>query len=254
MSKALINEDFLRSCLLVIPAYNEDGEILGVLDQIRAAAPGIPICVVNDCSTDNTLELLASATKRMENLVVLSHPINQGYGATIQTGYKYALKHDYRYIIQLDADGQHDPKEIPLFLERMVKDFPDVILGSRFFEVDRTNTYQVRGLKRAVIWAFQCLLQLRYRVKITDVTTGYQMLSRRALELYCEDLFPSDYSDANLIGLGLSYKLRYVEIPVRMKERAVGESMHDGLFKKAYYVYKVSFLTLLSFLPAKGHR
>jgi glycosyltransferase involved in cell wall biosynthesis len=237
-------------CLIVIPVFNEERNILKVLSEIRAITPEAYVCVVDDCSSDSTLKILNEAADTDPKLTVLSHPLNQGYGVSIQTGYKFARLHQFAYVIQLDGDLQHDPKDIPHFIQRMHTDYPDVILGSRF---GTANDFRVSFLKRAAIRVFRTLLRLRYGINLKDPTTGYQMLSARAFNEFCNDFFPSDYPDANLIGLGLGLGLRYVEISVKMRYREAGDSMHAGIFKKAYYMYKVTFLTLLSFIPRVRH-
>ena len=116
--------------LVIIPAYNEEKNIGGVVKKTRSSLPGVDIVVVNDGSTDAT-----SRVARDVGATVLSHTINLGPGAAVQTGFKYALRHSYEYVVQLDADGQHEPQYINDLLTALEDSSVDVVIGSRLLGV-----------------------------------------------------------------------------------------------------------------------
>src|SRR5512137_1623210 len=113
--------------LIVLPAFNEAKHLPGVVAGIRAVLPGADLLVVDDGSTDGTVDVA-----RQLGVLVVSHPWNMGYGVTIQTGYKFALANGYDTLVQIDADGQHDPQDIPILLEPIGAGMYDFVLGSRF--------------------------------------------------------------------------------------------------------------------------
>jgi glycosyltransferase involved in cell wall biosynthesis len=234
--------------LIVIPAYNEAASILRVITGIRERHPDVSICVVNDCSSDETREKLLGLAD--PNLVVLPHPVRQGYGVAIQTGYKYALRQGFDFVLQMDADGQHDPQFIKEFLFCAALGRAHVIIGSRFLKGD--GMPGVFALKRWAIRFFRVLIKLITGEKITDPTSGYQLLSRPALRCYVSDFFPVDFPDANLICWASRLGLRFEEIPVVMRERTAGTGMHDRLHRNLYYMYKVTYLSLLSIFVRPG--
>lgn len=224
--------------LVLVPAYNEAARIGGVVDNIRRDVPGIAVLVVNDGSCDNT-----SAIARNSGAIVVSHPFNMGYGVAIQTGYKYALEHDFDYLVQIDGDGQHDASCIPRLLAVLQKGEADFVLGSRFLG----TSYRPPFARRVGMALFRWIV---YRVTgsfITDTTSGFQAFNRDVIRFFATDIFPVDYPDADmLITLHRAgFSLR--EVPVRMYENSEGKSMHSGL-KPVYYMFKMLlsiFVTLL---------
>lgn len=125
-----------KEVLVIIPAYNEESNIAGVLEDIEknSISKVADILVVNDASSDATNQIV----KRKGHAIV-THVYNLGYGSALQLGYKYAIRRGYRYVIQMDGDGQHDVCNIPKLYERLkTKDedgrYPDIVLGSRFME------------------------------------------------------------------------------------------------------------------------
>ena len=238
-----------KKLLFVIPAYNEEKNIPATISNIRRINKTVPICVINDCSTDNTRKVLLDLHD--PDITILSHPIRQGYGVAIQTGYKYALRHGYDYVLQMDADGQHDPTFISNFLEKIEKSNVDVVIGSRF--LIKKNSIKVPTSKKMAIYLFKFLIKLITGSLITDPTSGYQLLSKKILAFYTSDSFPIDFPDANILSWALKRKYTFSEIPVEMPDRSNGKSMHKGIYKNFYYMYKVLFGTLLSiFLREKG--
>ncbi len=227
---------------IIIPAYNEEKNIAGVINGIIAAAPGVDILVVNDGSEDNTGEIARELCRHVINL-----PYNMGYGTALQTGFKFALKRGYEYAVQIDADGQHDPGDIPKLLDEVFNNKADVIIGSRF--LDKGN-YKAPFIRRVGMLFFANLTSLIIGKKITDPTSGYQAINKHGLQFYAGDNYPVDFPDADVIIMLHRAGLKIKEIPVNMNPGVQGKSMHSGL-KPVYYIFKM-FLSILVTLLRKA--
>ncbi len=229
----------LHQTLALIPACNEAERIGPVLAGIRRRAPEIDILVVDDGSADDT-----PAVARAHGARVVRHPFNLGYGCALQTGYHYARRHDYQRVVQLDADGQHDTASLPELLAELDRG-ADVVVGSRYLSDAPPATSLMRRVGSRL---FSWLVTRWTGVRITDPTSGYQAMNRRALDLLALDHFPEDYPDADVLIMLSRFGLRLREIPVTMHERIGGVSMHRGS-RAAYYGYKM-FLNL-ALLPVR---
>jgi glycosyltransferase involved in cell wall biosynthesis len=207
--------------------------------EVRRILPEMDVVVVNDGSRDNTAAAAGAA-----GATVLSHPFNMGYGVTIQTGYKYAYRHGYDYLVQIDGDGQHDPAFIPTLLAPLVAGDTDCVIGSRFLEVE---SYRPSFSRRLGILFFRKLVTHLIGRNVTDPTSGYQAFNREVMRFFCSDVFPCDYPDADmLVTLNLA-GFRVRELPVRMYANPTGKTMHSGA-KPLYYMFKMClsiFVTLL---------
>ncbi|OGW42630.1 MAG: glycosyl transferase family 2 [Nitrospirae bacterium RBG_16_43_11] len=231
-------EDF--DTIIVIPAFNEEANIASLIDNIRTSAPEVDILVVDDGSADRTSRIAAKA-----GAVVVRLPFNLGYGAALQTGFKYALMKRYRYVIQMDADGQHDPDSIGLLLKEIGKGDIDVVIGSRF--LSSVVQYKIPLLRKAGISLFSRIVSFIIHQKITDPTSGFQALNRDAVRFHASPYYPTDYPDADTIIMLHRAGLRIRESPVRMYPSVSGKTMHSGL-KPVYYMFKMflsMFVTLL---------
>jgi glycosyltransferase involved in cell wall biosynthesis len=230
------NEDRV---LVIIPAYNEGKKIGKVVSSIFEVASAFDILVVNDGSRDDTASEAAAA-----GAIVLTHPINMGYGVTIQTGYKYARENDYDYLIQIDGDGQHDPSYIKHLLAPVISGETDVAVGSRFREVE---SYRPSFSRRLGILFFRKLVSIIIGREITDPTSGYQAMNSEVIRFFTNDIFPCDYPDADvLVSLNLAgFRIR--EVPVRMFANAEGKTMHSGM-KPFYYMFKMCLSILVTLL------
>jgi glycosyltransferase involved in cell wall biosynthesis len=222
--------------LVIIPAYNEAENVASIICQVRDVVPQASILVVDDGSSDATAEVARAAGAE-----VISLPCNLGYGAAVQTGFRYAVIHDYDVGVQLDADGQHDPASIPALLDPVVSGQVDVALGSRF--LGRAD-YRISWPRWIGMRVFALIASAVVRQRITDPTTGFQALSRRVMRYFSEDNYPADYPDADaIILLGLrGFRLR--EVPVIMRPRTSGTSMHGGAIA-VIYVFQM-FLSILA--------
>ena len=225
-----LNEQKKENILVVIPALNEEEQIATVVQQVTEQVPEAQILVVNDGSSDRTEQkALACGAK------VLSHPFNMGYGVALQTGYKYAWKYGFDYVLQMDGDGQHDAQYLRVLLSEVKEGKVDVVIGSRFL---REGGYHVPLLRRMGMLLFGFIASRVSGQKITDPTSGYQALGRRVIEFYTRDAFPGDYPDADVLVMLHRAGLRVQEVPVAMRPNSNGRSMHSGL-KPLYYIYKM---------------
>ena len=231
--------------LIIIPAYNEGKNIGAVLDGIQKYFPEIPILVINDGSSDNT-ETIA----QQHNAEVISLPCNSGYGVALQTGFLYAVKNNYSLVVQMDSDGQHDPENIAVLLEEAQKDDCDVVIGSRF--IGKAH-YKTSFARHAGMLLFGTIASIICRQKVTDPTSGFQVLKSRAIELIASDEYPPDYPDADFIILMNRNGFKIKEVSVTMHASPDKESMHHG-HKTVYYVFKMFlsiFVTLLRKSPKR---
>lgn len=215
--------------LVIIPAYNEEKRIASVIAGVRTFIPNAAVVVINDCSRDDTATVASQA-----GAIVVSHPFNMGYGAAIQTGYKFAKNRGYDYLVQLDADGQHDPSCIPELLAPIVAGEADIAIGSRFLG----TSYRPPFARRAGMALFRRIVSFVTGKSITDTTSGFQAFSRDVIHFFASDIFPVDYPDADMLIMLHRAGFRMTEIPVRMFENSEGKSMHSGL-KPLYYMFKM---------------
>jgi glycosyltransferase involved in cell wall biosynthesis len=219
----------MRRVLVIIPAYNEEKRIAAVVAGVYDVVPEAVVVVINDCSRDAT-----AAAARHAGAVVVSHPFNMGYGAAIQTGYKYARDKGYDFLVQLDADGQHDPACIPELLAPVLAGKADICIGSRFLG----NSYRPPLARRAGMAIFRRIVTIATGASITDTTSGFQAFNRDVICFFATDIFPVDYPDADMLITLHRAGFRMTEVPVRMYENSDGKSMHSGL-KPLYYMFKM---------------
>jgi glycosyltransferase involved in cell wall biosynthesis len=216
--------------LAIVPAYQEEGAIGGVVDAIHAFDPSLDVVVIDDGSTDATAALAAE-----RGAAVVTLPFNLGIGGAVQTGFRYALELGYERAVRLDGDGQHDPAELVKLLAPLERGEADVVTGSRFASGDE---YRAPFGRRIGITWFARLVSLLTRQRVTDTTSGFQALNRKGIELFARD-YPSDYPEVEATVLVHKTGLRQVEVPVRMRAREHGTSSIT-LIRSLYYVLKVT--------------
>jgi len=244
-------EQVQKELLIIIPAYNEGKNIGGLLDGLEQPeiAEIADILVMNDASADDTGEIV-----RRRGHKVVTHVYNLGYGSGLQVGYKYAVNKGYRYVIQMDADGQHDVCNVKTLYQRLrTADekgcCPDIVLGSRFLE--GSVAYPVSRVKKIAYRMFRLLIRLETGRQIRDPTTGLQGLSRRAFSFYAGyKHFDDKYPDANMIMQMLLLGFRVEEVPAVMHERTKGVSMHSGL-KPVIYMFRMLFSIIAVWVRVK---
>lgn len=221
--------------LIIIPAFNEEANIEKTVESILRDSAGFDYVIINDCSTDHTKQI---CEERGYNIVNL--PINLGIGGAVQTGYKYAVRNEYDMAVQVDGDGQHDPKFLEEMAEYLEKNDLDMVIGSRFIE---KQGFQSSGLRRVGIRFFTWLIKVLTGTTITDPTSGLRMIGRNVLEIFAAD-YPKDYPEPESVVAILRRKMKVREIPVIMHEREGGVSS-ISMKKSVYYMVKVTLAILI---------
>ncbi len=233
--------------LVIVPAYNEEDNVGSVVQAIRAHVPGADIVVIDDGSRDQTAKVAAVSGARVIRL-----PYNMGYGAALQTGYKYGRENAYQWLAQIDADGQHDPAYIPHMLNVVQSGQADVVIGSRFL-VD--NDYRAPLVRRLGMLLFGAVASWATGQRISDPTSGYQVLSRRAFGYCANDVYPSDFADADVIIMLHRAGLRIREIAVKMRPSANKQSRYLNMYSfltPFYYIFKMSLTIFVSLLRGRS--
>lgn len=227
---------------VIVPAYNEEHHIAGVVSRVKEVFPSSDIVVIDDGSTDGTAHL-----SRMLGAHVISLPFNLGYGAALQTGFKYAHLKGYDFVVLIDADGQHDPYCIPRLLDILKDGSADFVVGSRFLG---EHTYSIEWTKRLGIALFRFIGSKIIGRRITDPTSGFIGLNKRIVTFFAKNPYPSDYSDINVIIEAYRAGFRIMEAPVTIHAGPKGKGMYRGL-TPIYYLYKMFLSIFLSFLRKK---
>ncbi len=232
--------------LAIVPAYNEAEAIGTTIGAIREHAPDFDVVVVDDGSSDATAERASAA-----GAAVLRLPFNLGIGGAMQSGYIYASEHDYDVAVQVDGDGQHDPRHIRDLLERLRGD-PELhmVTGSRFMD-SASGGYRSSAARRVGIRVFSWVVSRITGRSVTDPTSGFRMTDRRGIELFARD-YPHDYPEVEAILLMHAHRLGSCEVPVLMRPRLTGSSAISST-QSVYYMVKVLlavFVTLFRARPA----
>ncbi|MBQ9059426.1 MAG: glycosyltransferase family 2 protein [Atopobiaceae bacterium] len=228
--------------LLIIPAYNEEESILGVVDTIRSS--GYDYIVVNDGSTDKTAEICQEAGINLINL-----PRNLGIGGAVQLGHQYALQNGYDIDIQVDGDGQHDISYVPQLVQG-IEDGADLVIGSRF--VEQTQGFTSTVMRRTGITWLRLCIQLISGLTIYDSTSGFRACGKRAISLFART-YPYDYPEPESIVRAHRAGLSIKEVPVSMRERQGGVSSISPL-KSIYYMVKVSLAVFIEGFGSRNAR
>lgn len=221
--------------LVIIPAYNEEECIENTVNNLKKINSKVDYVVINDCSKDSTK---AVCEKNQFNVINL--PINLGIGGAVQTGYKFAYENDYDVAIQMDADGQHDPK----YIDAMVKEIEngnDLVIGSRFI---KKEGFQSTWIRRMGINLYSNLIKLFTKKVIKDTTSGYRAASRKVIKLFSRN-YPVDYPEPETDALIAKNNFKVKEIPMEMKEREGGNSSITPI-KSIYYAVKVGLAVVLA--------
>lgn len=221
--------------LIIIPAYNEGKCIKKVVDNLMEVNKNVDVLVVNDGSKDNTL-IEAKKTKAR----VLDLPFNLGIGGAVQAGYIYANKNNYDIAIQLDGDGQHNPKYIEEMVKIIEESKAEMVIGSRFITKTGYNQTFARMLGIRVI---RGIMKLFAGKKIFDPTSGYRAVNKRIIKKFSEN-YPYDYPEPDTNMRLLKEKVEIIEIPVEMNNRETGKSSITPL-KSVYYMIKVTLAMLI---------
>ena len=215
--------------IAVVPAYNEERNIARVVGELKEYDPDLDVVVVSDGSVDRTGDVAREAGAK-----VLQLPFNLGIGGAVQTGFRYAWENGYELAVRCDGDGQHIPAELPKVIAPVVAGQADIAIGSRFVA---NGGYQSSVTRRVGIRLLALIVSAIARQRVTDATSGFQALNRRALELFAAD-YPHDYPEVEGMVMTIKHRLRLVEVPVEMREREHGRSSITAL-RSIYYMVKV---------------
>lgn len=211
--------------LVAIPAWNESGSIASVIAKVREHRPDADILVVNDGSTDRTAEVAEEA-----GATVVSLPFNVGVGGAMRTAFLYAKRHGYAALVQVDADGQHDPADLDRVLDGLSD--ADVVVGTRFHP---DSQYFVGGPRR---WAMVLLSKALSRMNhglISDPTSGFRSAGPRAIDLFAVD-YPAEYLGDTVGSLSIAIRRGLIvhEVPVTMYFRQHGRPSKNALWSALY--------------------
>jgi len=228
--------------IAIIPAFNEQDAIGGVVDELVTFDSGLDVLVIDDASDDATAE-----RARRHGATVVTLPFNLGIGGAVQTGFRYAAQHGYELAIRVDGDGQHDPSELGPLLDAVTSGRADVCVGSRFAGAEG---YRSSATRRIGIRILAKTVSLLTAQRLTDTTSGFQVLNRKAIELFAAD-YPHDYPEVEAAVMAHKNRLRLAEEPVRMRERTGGRSSIRGLLT-VYYMAKVMLAIVIGSLRRRA--
>lgn len=233
----------LTKALVIIPAWNEAETIGLTIQNVIKAVPEHDILVVDDGSTDNTVVIAKKFACE-----VLCLPFNMGVGGAMRAGFKYAKRKNYDFVIQLDADGQHDPHEINLVLAKL--EFADIVIGARFAG---KGSYPAQGLRKLAMVVLSKTVSAIAKTKLTDVTSGFRAANRKALAQYV-DYYPEQYLGDTIESLVFAIKsgCTVAQVPVAMAVRQGGVPSHSPV-KAALYLFR-SFFALFFAVFSKGNK
>jgi glycosyltransferase involved in cell wall biosynthesis len=228
--------------LVIIPAYNEEGTLGAVLDELASTVPRFDVLVVSDGSTDGT-----AAVSRRARVPVAELPFNLGIGGALRTGFRYAVAHGYDRAVQFDADGQHDPQEIAR-LTAALDAGADMVVGNRFGGEE--HSYSVGRLR----WGAMRLLRLAIQVlagrTFSDTSSGFRAFSRPMLEFFART-YPVEYMDSvEALLLACYAGFRVDEVPTTMRERSGGEPSNRSL--RLLYHYLRLLIVIVSSASLRG--
>lgn len=221
-----------KRVIAIIPAYNEEANIISTVEDLKANAPGVDYVVINDGSKDAT-----AAICREHGYNLVSLPVNTGLAGAFQTGMKYAQRHGYDYAIQFDADGQHSAAYIGDMVREAEGTGANIVIGSRFAAEKKPFSARMAG--SALITA---MIALTTRKKIQDPTSGMRLFDARMIPLFAQEL---DYSpEPDTISLLMRNGFSVREVQVEMRERTAGES-YLNFTKSVSYMLRTSISILL---------
>jgi glycosyltransferase involved in cell wall biosynthesis len=229
--------------VVLIPAFNEEAALPGVLKELAETVPGIDVLVIDDGSSDAT-----AAIARQAGAVVAELPFNLGVGGALRTGFRYALRSGYDRAVQIDGDGQHDPAEIARLLESLDAG-ADMVVGSRF--AHGASGYEVGRARGGAMRLLRLVVHALGGARFTDTSSGFRAFGPDAIRLFAET-FPAEYLSDSVEALLLAAYagLSVEEVPVRMRERTGGVPSTRNLRLVYHYV---RLLTVVAFTASRRH-
>lgn len=227
---------------VIVPSYNEESNISSTIKDLKIHAPDLKIIVINDASTDGTSEIA-----RQEGCLVLDLVVNLGIGGAVQTGYKWAINNGYKVVIQFDGDGQHEASSISKLISVYRQEKSEIVIGSRYLGLGSKSTSRAREFGTKFL---NLVLNLYFpRIKITDATSGFRLISGPALN-YFADIYAADYPEPISLAHAAANEYKITEVPVRMNPRVGGKSSIRLLHAPLYMFRVLSYITLIRL--AKG--
>lgn len=207
--------------LVLLPAWNEEEALPSLLRELAEYHPLNHVLVVDDGSGDST-----STVARAGGAIVLTLPINLGVGGALRAGYRWALRNGFDHVVQLDADGQHDPKDIAAVLQPVLDGTLDLSIGARFAGV---GDYEQDGVRRLAMKFLSGLISAIVGSRLTDTTSGFKAVNLRSMKVFAQD-FPMEYLGDTVEALIIGHKagLRIGQVPVAMRERQGGAPSHKS--------------------------
>ena len=231
--------------LVIVPVYNESENILKVIKELKEEKFSFDILIVNDASTDDTVEKIKN-----EDVKIINNVFNMGYAYSIQLGIKYAYENKYDYAVLFDGDTQHIAAYIPKLVDKCVKTKADLVIGSRYLDSGyKQYFFRLIGTK-----LFSLLIKVFCHKKITDPLSGMQCLNKRTIEYYSKMINSPEYIDANQIIELLLRGYKIEEIPVKMRHRVNGKSMHSGILKPIRYMTNMMYIIFVTLILNSGRR
>lgn len=237
--------DDLARTLVVMPAWNEEAAVGDVVREVLSTLPGIACLVVDDGSSDRTAEVAEAAGAAVARL-----PFNLGVGGAMRTGFRYAVEQGFDRVVQIDADGQHDPASVRELLAAL--DHVDLAIGARFAG---KGEYEARGPRRWAMIVLATFLSRTARAKLTDTTSGLRASGPAALRLFAVH-YPAEYLGDTIESLVIAARsgLRIAQVPVSMRPRAGGRPSHNPFKAAAYLARAILALLFASIRPASSLR
>jgi glycosyltransferase involved in cell wall biosynthesis len=233
-----------KKVLIIIPAYNESENIERVVDNLIENYPQYDYLIVNDCSTDNTEEII-----KKKNYNYISLPVNLGIGGGVQSGYLYAVQNDYDIAIQMDGDGQHNPAYIEKLIAPIISGEADITIGSRF--IDKKG-FQTSALRRFGIKFISLVIKLCCGVNATDTTSGFRASNKEVNKFFAQN-YAQDYPEPEAIVAAALNGFRIQDVAVEMNERTGGVSSINAK-RSVYYMIKVSLALIICRIGASKRR
>jgi glycosyltransferase involved in cell wall biosynthesis len=230
--------------MVIIPAFNEQAAIGKVIGELREVLPDVPVLVIDDCSGDGTKEVVRSC-----GADVLPMPYHLGLGGCVQAGYKLAFELGYHYVVRIDGDGQHDPRDIPRIMEALRGSGCHMVIGSRFYDGNGRHSSFLRAIG---IHLFRLVLRPILGKRVHDPTSGFVGVNRQALAVFTKS-FPLEYPEIETLVVLQRKRFRFQEVPCRMRERLAGRSSITAI-KSLYYIVHVLLGVFVNVLKFEGRR
>jgi glycosyltransferase involved in cell wall biosynthesis len=231
--------------LVIIPAWNEQESVGRTVHEVHRTNPEVDILVVDDGSSDATATVAQQAGAEVCRL-----PFNLGVGGAMRAGYRFAVSGDYDVAVQIDADGQHDPRYLPELIARLALpgrqgDEPgaDLVIGARF--AGEGEPYRVSGVRALAMKVLARTLSRMARTRLTDVTSGFRVANRRTLALFAAH-YPAEYLGDTVESTVIAIRAgcTVTQVPVQMRVRQGGQASQTAVRAAIYLSRAVVALAL----------